>query len=179
MHERKRRMPMMLGIIVLFGLITAVFIAIMYKNEHTYLGNGIPYITGEGETCQLHVFNSNGIYEEKLGTKDEIFWLASTLYEDETLSVDNHDTIYSFSSQEINRYQNVQSNIMAVFKVDKFYMIISQVNTSVNIDLYSEGFIKKLDSQSVKGTFDYYFIEGEKIYYSVHGEEETFTNIYV
>ena len=164
MHERKRKMPWMIGVIVLFGLIAAVIIAIMNKNEHTYLGNGIPYITGAGEKCQLHVFNSNGIYEEKLGTKDEIFWLASTLYEDETLSVDNHDTIYSFSSQKINRYQNVQSNIMAVFKVDKFYLIISQVNKSVNIDLYSEGFIEKLDSQSVQGTFDYYFIEGEKIY---------------
>lgn len=164
-------------------LIIVVFIVgcNVYQNNrfYPYEGNGIPYIVAMNNTCQLSVYNSDGIYKEKLGDKATYFWFTSAIYENETLSVDNNNKIYRFTEEEIETYSNIETNIIAVLKVGKNYIIISGDGPSVHINLYSEDFSERISSQKVSGSFGYCFVEANTLYYSVLGmDEEQYSGVY-
>lgn len=148
------------------------------KKNNVYMGNGIPYIIGDNGKCKLIVYNADGTYKEKIGSTEDVFWFATSINDEETLSVDNNDRIYRFVENSKEIYSNIETNIMAVLKLCEYYLVISEKEDSVYINLYKEGFTEKLDTKNVPGTFEHCFVEDDTVYYSVRGDEEQFTDVY-
>lgn len=175
MHNKPRHVISVCAIMILIG---TGFIISNFNENSVYHGNGITYIVEDDRECRLAVINSKGLYEERAGTTSEIFWMASSVYEHETVSVDNNNRIYRFTEREIETFDNVEKGIMAVLKVEEGYVLIREKQNAVFIDAYSQDFTEKLDEHEVPGTFQHCFVGEDKVYYSVSGDEEQFTGVY-
>lgn len=163
-------------IIIIIIIVMSFFLFI--KGDNSYLGNGVPYLVADGNKVYFTVINDEGKYEKKLGKNTEYFWLTSRVGEEETISVDNYNNIYLLKDDGIKSYSDIEDNIIYVTKVRETYLIICQDEKNAYLKMYSEEFKNKIAEESVIGTFDNYYIEDEKFYYSVHSFENNFTSIY-
>lgn len=143
-----------------------------------YYGTGIPYITVNKNKTNLTICSSEGIYKEKIGSKEDIFWLASCVYENEAISVDNKDTIYRFTDEKIERFSDIKQNIVAALKISDKYLIISESDNKVYVSLYKKDFTSKIDEKSVEGSFEHCYVENDMLYYSIWGSDRNFTSAY-
>lgn len=175
---RSKRKFIIAGAAITAVVIIAALVLLNHRKNSIYRGNGIVYIVEDNDRSGFLVFNSEGVYEERIGSRSETFWLACSVYEDETVSADNRDNIYRFTEQGIERFENVETGIMAVLKSEEGYVLISQTEDSVCVSLYSDDFNDKLNQQEVPGIFQHCHAEGDSVYYSVCGDKEAFTGVY-
>ncbi len=164
-------------IIIIAIMVMGIFLYLKGGNNK-YLGNGVPYLVADGNKVSFTVINEEGKYKKKLGKNTEYFWLTSRVGEDETISVDNHNNIYLLNDDGIKSYSDIEDNIIYVTKLGETYIIIRQDEKKAYLKIYSEEFKDKIAEESVTGTFDNYYIEDEKFYYSVYSIDDNFTSIY-
>lgn len=174
---KKNKFVKVIFYVLVIAFLAVVMIGIFMKDD-VYEGSGLTYIVEDDGKCKIAVINSKGEYEKEVGRTKDIFWLASFVDEDETVSVDNNNRIYKFMQDKVETFVNIESNIMAVLKVAEKYVLIREDETTVYISLYSNNFKEELDEQQVSGTLEHCFVMGDTVYYSVNGDEEQFTGVY-
>lgn len=162
----------------LFSLVLLTISMVGCSTPKEYCGNGIPYIVGDKDQAKLMIYSNSGVSEETLGSKQDIFWLSSSVYEDETLSIDNQNTIYRFTEETKETFTDIENNIMSVLKINSKYLIIHELENSLYLSLYEDNFTNKIDEKSVEGTLGNLFVKDDTLLYSVIGDENWFTRAY-
>lgn len=141
--------------------------------EAKYTGHGISYLSKSGGRVSLNVYDyqSENTYTEKIGNPEDIFWLTSSVYENESIAVDNKNTIYVMKKNGIETYHEIASNILEVKKMATDYLIIGEKDNSCYIERWDTSFHTRKDKIEVKGTYSASFLDEESIYFSVYDDK--------
>lgn len=166
---------------VIVGLVIftyMLFVGCVEKSN--YNGNGVLYLNTNGKSVILNNFNidTNEVYSDKIGSRDDYFWALINLYDKESIMVLNDDTFYIANENNIKIYNDIADRIVAINKVNNYYIIISQYENEYIINIFNNDFKTNIFNTNIEGIYNGMYEKNEYIYISSYSNKNNKSSVY-